>query len=373
MIKSKRYRLTKFCRWLSVSLPSAVAVLLLSSVTACSNDEDEQSDTDARVTIQVEEPTVEQLGTRAATVADTKAYDLSIYAFDENGNLLRTATKTVTGDTKPYSITIIVPKGDNRIFYAVANVGGLWTDVTDLASLESKIHTVASVTELNTSVQGLPMTAKSTGLSVRDGQSFDMKMSRLAAKLEISVTGAKDIHNAEQIYIDDIQLFKAPDKYSYVPGTTSNPSDVTYFESFPQVTGTGWTAGGATSTSTTLTDVNYMLASYVGSDAAATTSVLRNSHHPANASYLVVNAHTSLWRNTFTIYLGGKTITSTASASTGDFTDFNIYPNSDYKINITIKGGDLYDARVNYTLLGIYNGDVTLNPSNDENRSIDLE
>ena len=136
---------------------------------------------------------------------------------------------------------------------------------------------------------------------------------------------------------------------------------------------TGWTAGGATSTSTTLTDVNYMLASYVGSDAAATTSVLRNSHHPANASYLVVNAHTSLWRNTFTIYLGGKTITSTASASTGDFTDFNIYPNSDYKINITINGGDLYDARVNYTLLGIYNGDVTLNPSNGENRSIDLE
>lgn len=93
----------------------------------------------------------------------------------------------------------------------------------------------------------------------------------------------------------------------------------------------------------------------------------------ANASYILINFHSSTWKSTARVYIGGKTLPSSYD-STYDYTDYKIYRNHCYTVNISLKpnGGYIENhGRVDYNAVISYNISVTpWQPA--EERDIDM-
>ena len=63
-------------------------------------------------------------------------------------------------------------------------------------------------------------------------------------------------------------------------------------------------------------------------------------------SYLTIDAKSTAWESVFTVYLGGKALTGTA---TDNFNDFNVYRNYHYTVTVTINGAEGPDVRIDKT------------------------
>ena len=92
---------------------------------------------------------------------------------------------------------------------------------------------------------------------------------------------------------------------------------------------------------------------------------------PANATYLVIKAHTASWKSTYYVYLGGKTLSSATNTSY-DYTDYTIYRNTDYKVTVTLSGSGSAEEglRVDYAAKEYVGGDTKLNAWQDETTTI---
>ena len=92
-----------------------------------------------------------------------------------------------------------------------------------------------------------------------------------------------------------------------------------------------------------------------------------------NASYIEINFHSSSWKSTARVYIGGKTLPS-SYGSTYDYTDYTIYRNHCYTVNISLNANGGYNenhGRVDYNAVITYNISVTAWPTAEE-RDIDM-
>ena len=92
---------------------------------------------------------------------------------------------------------------------------------------------------------------------------------------------------------------------------------------------------------------------------------------PANATYLVISAHTASCKSPYYVYLGGKELSSATNTSY-DYTDYTIYRNTDYKVTVTLSGSGSAEEglRVDYAAKEYVGGDTKLNAWQDETTTI---
>ena len=340
--------------WLRLTLCVA-ALAVLCVLVSCSDD----SDDDGSRTVVLRFSTAQATGvTRAATASTAKddaVKDLTVLIFDSNGNVIGSnyGSYTIKSSTS-FSVSIKTRVAKGCTVYAFANVGTLvdpsyFYGLATKAAVDSKVYTLKNNNELNTS-NCLLMKGELTNFNTSTSAKPTVWLERLASKFDITITAKNDATNGTwPVTIDKYQFFNVPSTTSLAKASSTVPSSY-HSDASATVVSNKMSSSSADAKVSIST---YMFGNPVGKNTAATKWTLRNaSHLPSGrtCTYIRIWAHTAVWKSYFDVYLGGKTLTADGTSPTYDYTDYTIYPNYHYTVNITIKGSGHAEngARVTY-------------------------
>ena len=292
--------------------------------------------------------------TRAITAADEgKIQDLLVLIFNDKDEIIGyTYGSYSLGSDGKVSVNVNTRKATGCTVYVVANAGttsGMeaFSSVRTKAAFDALYANVSSAKALG-DANSLLMFGKITDFSTTSTGSVSLR--RLSAKTELSIVVGSGIT------LDSYQLCHAPlsayyvdDKTTYVDNKPTGTASPKGYGDFP-------VESPSSATAKTVNATYYLYESLVGKGTNTNADGWKGRYKakaPANATYLVIKAHTASWKSTYYVYLGGKTLSSATNTSY-DYTDYTIYRNTDYKVTVTLSGGGSvedgyrvdYDARV---------------------------
>lgn len=339
-----------------IVLASFTASFLLQSCSENDNSEDDKavvvltcksldSDTSTKQDSSV---------TRAITATtEDKINNVTVFIFDSNGDVIGSGYGAGDITHTGASVTITTRPAVGCTIYVVANASsGTFKGVYNKTLFDQQYATITAPSYLQddkTNTDTYPiMFAQEAGVDIQPGTNLQktIKVARLLSKIMFNITpNASDA--TYPITIDGYQLHHVPlaSRYSDVLKTTFD-NNSTYYSDFDPVALTTKTTNG-----NTLSFTYYVYENLAGTQPATTWKDRNKNKAPKYASYLTVDAHTDIWKSTYYIYLGGKVLTSTGSSgATYDYSDYNIYRNTNYTVtvNITGSGASEDDVRVDY-------------------------
>ena len=349
-------------------------LLVMAAVVALSSCSADEAGGDTMVTITVTAPPsaaspatpAAKSGalTRAITAADEgKIQDLLVLIFNDKDEIIGyTYGSYSLGSDGKVSVNVNTRKATGCTVYVVANAGttsGMeaFSSVRTKADFDALYANVSSPEALG-DANSLLMFGKITDFSTTSTGSVSLR--RLSAKTELS------IEVGSGITLDSYQLCHAPLSAYYVDTKTSVTASPKGYGDFPVVS--------SSATAATVNATYYLYESLVGKGSNTNSDGWKGRYKanaPANATYLVITAHTSSWKSTYYVYLGGKTLTSDTGTSY-DYTDYTIYRNTDYKVTVTLSGSGSAEEglRVDYAAKEYFGGDTKLNAWQDETTTI---
>ena len=354
-------------------LPCLLAVLLASS---CSSDvnSDEQKGDKTLVTLTIaasgnaatasravsrNSSTITRGGVSDPNDKDYYISDLTVFIFDENGDVIGSTTKQAppSSDGK-ITIQVLTRAAKNCTVYAIANALALNRDATPfegiatLSALNSMVKSYNNADDINHDTCLLMM-------GKTDDKSFDttnsgsaaISLQRLASKIDFNFTVNND-KSGFPIVVDSYQLCKVPTSTLYQQSDFTNPS---------MPSGTLYKNQGLITSSAAGTPKTYTCYVYTNTDAS-------------HKTYLLINAHSAVTGSDGTTY---KVWNSVFHVKMPEI----VKPNMHYTVNITINGGAKSGdpAQGDCGVVATYNAypyfsGSTLNPwETDENRNLDLQ
>ena len=334
-------------------------VFLYSVITACSKDDyayTSNEETEIVLTFQSDNL---QSTTRAISSSNEgKIKDLTVFIFDSTGGVIgflhegsctQDASGIVTAKVKTREAT-------GCTIYAVANADNVtgtvnpFQTVKSMSEFDALTHTISDATDISNK-ESMLMFGKLESFTTTNSAPISLK--RLAAKIIVNITPA------EGVTVDSYQLFSVPNSAHYIDTNVSNAST---FLNFSQVSG-----------ATPSTYYVYENLCDKGSNTNTDGWAGRTQTNAAtNASYIEINFHSSSWKSTARVYIGGKTLPQ--SDTSYDYTDYTIYRNHCYTVNISLNANGGYNenhGRVDYNAVITYNISVTAWPTAQE-RPIDM-
>mgnify|MGYP000913723865 CR=1 FL=1 len=356
--------------WARLSLCIAAIVAMLCVLTSCADESDAD---DGTRTVVLHFSTAKADATTATTRAsvstekDDAVKDLTVLIFDSNGDVIGSnyGSYTIESSTS-FSVSIKTRVAQGCTIYAFANVGTIinpnyFYGLTTKSEIDSKVYTMQSNNELNTQTC-LLMMGELDNFDTSTKSATTVSLQRLTSKFDITITAKNDATNGSlPITIDGYQLFNVPSTTSLAQASTTVPT--TYHDG-DKVTLSGKTSSSTADATATLTA--YLYGNPVGKNANATEWTKRNKDNlpttpNGKCTFLRVWAHTAVWSSYYDVYLGGNELKASGSP-TYDYTDYTIYPNYHYTVNITIQGSGAAEngCRVNYQANIMFNG-ATLN------------
>ena len=356
-----------------MALMSALLVLTAGAVlSACTAEEG--GDGNTMVTITVAAPPSSSASsatssakagafTRAISAADEgKVQDLLVLIFNREGYVIGYSYGSNSLGSDKVSVSVKTRKATNCTVYVVANAGttsgmGAFSSVRTKSDFDALYAQLSSPADLGNG-NSLLMFGSLTGYDTSTPGS--VALSRLSAKTEVNIVVG------DGIILDSYQLCNAPLSAYYVDNKTSGTASPKNYGDFSAVS--------PTASGTTVTATYYLYESLVGKGKNDKTLGWKGRYAamaPANATYLLIKAHTSSWKSTYYVYLGGKTLLSDTGTSY-DYNDYTIYRNTDYKVTVTLSGSGSAEEglRVDYAAKEYVGGDTKLNAWQDETTTI---
>lgn len=265
--------------------------------------------------------------------------NLAVMIFDSSGDLIG-----YNYDSKPVasgsSVNVYVKtrKSTNCTVYVVANAGTESLSAVAVHKIADFEQLYASITQASSLDDGssLPMFGKLTGMSTMSPGT--VRLSRISSKIEMSISLANGIT------LDSYQLCSVPLSAYYADTKKARTLSPAGYANYPAVENTT----SATSFSRTF----YLFESLVGkgkNDKSLGWKGRYAAMAPDNATYLLIKAHTSAWKSTYRVYLGGQNFSSDTNTDY-DYSDYSIYRNSYYKIVVKIESSGVNEdnMRVDY-------------------------
>ncbi|WP_262279640.1 DUF4906 domain-containing protein [Hallella absiana] len=349
-------------------------LLVMAAVVALSSCSADEAGGDTMVTITVAappsaaSPTVSAAKsgalTRAITAADEgKIQDLLVLIFNDKDEIIGyTYGSYSLGSDGKVSVNVNTRKATGCTVYVVANAGttsgmGNFASVRTKSDFDDLYAQLSSPADLGNG-SSLLMFGSRSGYDT--SKSGTVTLNRLSAKTELSIVVGSGIT------LDSYQLCHAPLSAYYVDNKTTGTASPKDYGVFPVVS--------SSATATTVNATYYLYESLVGKGSNTNSDGWKGRYKanaPANATYLVIKAHTASWKSTYYVYLGGKTLSSATNTSY-DYTDYTIYRNTDYKVTVTLSGSGSAEEglRVNYAAKEYVGGDTKLNAWQDETTTI---
>lgn len=336
-------------------------VFLYSVITACSKDDYAYtSNEETEIVLKFQSDNL-QSSTRAISSSNEGTIkDLTVFIFDSTGDVIGflhegSCTQDASGIV---TVSVKTRKASNYTIYAIANADNVTSTVNPFQTVKSKsefdalTHTISNATEIGNK-ESMLMFGKLESFTTTNSAPISLK--RLAAKIIVNITPATGVT------VDSYQLFSVPNSAHYSDTNNSNSSSL--FLNFSQVSG---------ATSSTY----YVYENLCGNGSNTNTdgwAGRTQTNAATNASYILINFHSSSWKSTARVYIGGKTLPS-SYGPTYDYTDYTIYRNHCYTVNISLNangGHDENHGRVDYNAVISYNISVTpWQPA--EERDIDM-
>ncbi|WP_081618583.1 DUF4906 domain-containing protein [Segatella paludivivens] len=296
--------------------------------------------------------------TRAITPAsEGSIQDITVYIFDSNGDVIG-SQYSAGSISNSVSASITTRATNNCTIYVVANAGsGRFAGIYNKAKFDQEYATITSAANLASGSTYPIMFGKAIGFNINPGaNSTSIAVAKLLSKITFNII-PKNADATYPITIDNYQLHNVPLNCHFVDTYTSATNNLHSYGDFDPVTPTANNTDGST-----LSFTYYVYENLAGTNSASTTWKLRNKNNaPGYASYLTVDAHTAIWKSRYYIYLGGKLLTSTGASPTYDYTDYNIYRNTNYTVTVNITGSGSgednlrvdYDANIYFSSPGI--------------------
>lgn len=294
--------------------------LLLCLLAACSPQEDAQVG-GGRVDVKVmASANTMMAGAEAPEVlpdAEKNIYDLSVFLFAKNGNLLHSKTEQFTGDPAAQkTVRLETFEATGCTVYVLANAiksGAKVHDFYQIRTLDEfrkKFHTFKDRLK-SESPECLLMAGIQKDYDTSQ-KTLNLQLTRLQSKLTFKLTVKNDRVNGFPITIDSYQLMNVPEQVLYMPTfDTPQMTPSRTFGPYPAV---------ENPTGDKLTYTCYMPL---------------NSEVADKATYLKIFAHcqsddgTKLWNSEFKIPIHNSAANK----------NFNwVLPNYRYQINVTIQG-----------------------------------
>ena len=353
-------------------------VVLLCALSSCSDDSEQLGDkTTVTLSISTADLTSSNAGegSRAAgagtaTDKDYKVTDLSVYIFNDKGDVIGSGYSggtIMTSTTHKFAVDVTTRKATNCTVYAIVNAGTVdnpnaFAGMSKKSEFDAKTIALQRASDLDDTTKPLLMFGRLTGFNT-ETKDADILVSRLASKFDFTITVQDDEVSKLPITVDSYQLCSVPKSSSYVlPTDLAALKKVTDCEDEQVVKLTK----GATFNFT-----KYIYDNGVGKGTAVPDWQHREQKDaPQKATYLKIDAHTDVWKSTYYVYLGGKALDETGTQY--DYSDFTIYPNYHYTVNITIKGSGNAEngLRVDYKAKPYY-GKIKVDPwSTDTKKNI---
>lgn len=366
--------------WLRLTLCVATLAVLCVLVS-CSDDTDDDGSRTVVLRFSTAQATgVTRAGTATASTAkDDAVKDLTVLIFDSNGNVIGSnyGSYTIESSTS-FTVTIKTHVAQGCTVYAFANVGTIidpnfFHGLSTRSEIDSKVYTMKTEGELDTQ-KFLLMKGELDHFNTDDTSGKKIELQRLASKFDFTITAKNDATiGSLPITIDGYQLFNVPSSTSLALASATVPSSYHNDASETKVEDKKSSA----SADATVTFSTYMYGNPVGKNLSATNWKMRNkSHLPSGktCTFLRIWAYTAVWKSYFDVYLGGKTLTADGTSSTDDYTDYTIYPNYHYTVNITIEGSGHAEngARVTYQAIPFFSVTKINAWGADTNKSIDM-
>lgn len=335
-------------------------VFLCSVIIGCSKDDCAYtSDEETEILLTFQSDNLQSTTRAISSSNEGTIKDLTVFIFDSTGNVIgflhqgsctQDASGIVTAKVKTREAT-------GCTIYAVANADNVtgtvnpFQTVKSMSEFDALTHTISDATDISNK-ESMLMFGKLE--SFRTNNSASISLKRLAAKIIVNITPATEVT------VDSYQLFSVPTSAHY---SDTNRNKASSFLNFSQV-----------SDATSSTYYVYENLCDKGSNTNNEGWAGRTQTKAAtNASYIEINFHSSTWKSTARVYIGGKTLPS-SYGSTYDYTDYTIYRNHCYTVNISLKANGGYDenhGRVDYNAVISYNISVTAWPTAEE-RPIDM-
>lgn len=309
------------------------------------------------------------VATRAiSTSNENSVNNVIVFIFDSDGNICNYDQKGEragykfegsslhTTSTGVIEVTLWTRKLKGTTVYAVANIPSTtpFQNIKTKAQFDQlKTTALSSATEIGNGSSLLMFGSLSNFDTTVGNASFQLY--HICAKVNVNFVLSNGVT------LESYQLFHVPTQCWYssssVAGTRTQSFSYTDF-------GANATTRTATADNTTVAaGPFYINESLVGKGSNTNSNGWAGryaSTAAANASYLLVYAHTETWRSAFRIYLGGNNLPSTTN-TTYDYTDYSIYRNAHYTITVNINGGGrsedglrvTYQARVQFADPGV--------------------
>lgn len=369
--------------WLRLTLCVATLAVLCVLVS-CSDDTDDDGSRTVVLRFSTAQATgVTRAGTAtASTDKDDAVKDLTVLIFDSKGNVIGSnyGSYTIESSTS-FSVSIKTHVAQGCTVYAFANVGTIidpnfFHGLSTRSEIDNKVYTMKTDGELDTQ-ECLLMKGELDNFNTDDTSGKTIGLQRLASKFEINITAQNDATNGSwPITIDRYQLCKIP-KTTTLSKLTDQPvpSASDYYN------GSETTVNLTSDANRPVTEkiVTYMYGNNVGKSPNATDWTNRNFQNQPKttgaSTFLHIWAHTAVWKSEYYVYLGGNTLTADGTTSpANDYTDYTIYPNYHYTVNITIKGSGHAEngARVTYQAIPFFSVTKINAWGADTNKSIDM-
>ena len=346
---------------MAASIRLLIAVALIFTFAACESDDSDDSEV---VTITVAAPQDVTATTRAVSGSnESTVQDLLVLIFNNKGDIIGyTYGSYSIASGKSVSVSVKTRKATGCTVYVVANAGttsgmGNFASVRTKSDFDDLYAQLSSPADLGNG-SSLLMFGSRSGYDT--SKSGTVTLNRLSAKTELSIVVGSGIT------LDSYQLCHAPLSAYYVDNKTSVTASPKGYGDFPVVS--------SSATATIVKATYYLYESLVGKGKNTNSDGWKGRYKaktPANATYLVIKAHTASWKSTYYVYLGGKTLSSATNTSY-DYTDYTIYRNTDYKVTVTLSGSGSAEEglRVDYAAKEYVGGDTKLNAWQDETTTI---
>ena len=282
---------------------------------------------------------------------EDKVEDLTVYIFNSAGDVIGHNYSSYSIDSQTtISMSITTHAADGCTIYAVANAGsGTFSGVYNKALFDEKYASIANAAALENGSDYAIMFGKMTGVNISSGTSDygTINLARLLSKITFKILPKSA--DSWPITITGYQLHHVPLECYYADTHNATTTQLTAYGDYDPVIPSSDNTDGST-----LTFTYYVYENLAGTNSNATTWKLRcSANAPEKASYLTINAQTAIWKSTYYIYLGGKNLTADGtggSGSTYDYTDYNLYRNTNYTVTVNINGSgsDENGYRVTY-------------------------
>ena len=366
--------------WLRLTLCVA-ALAVLCVLVSCSDDSDDDGSRTVVLRFSTAQATgVTRADATASTDKDDAVKDLTVFIFDQHGDVIGSKYESYTiASPTTITVTIDTREATDCTVYAFANVGTLinsdyFYGLSTKSEIDNKVYTMKADGELDTQTC-LLMKGELDNFDTSASSGKTIGLQRLASKFEITIEAQNDPTDGSwPITIDKYQLCKIP-KTTTLSKLTDQPVPSDYYNGSEIPVNLTSAANSPVSKKI----VTYMYGNNVGSNANATDWTKRNSNNQPTkqngaSTFLHIWAHTAVWKSEFYVYLGGTTLTADDTSPTYDYTDYTIYPNYHYTVNITIKGSGHAEngARVTYQAIPYFSVASINAWGTDKTTSIDM-